>query len=312
MEYVRLEGTGAHENPTPFLSVLSTMLPHALREVLFEKDCMEGNKELVAVFRHNLRQLGREKAQHVNCDRCKIPVAEATQQLVPNQFGLPSVRCLKCKKNYCKRASCPMSMHECCTCFFSFCSRCNYCHQCFGCGSSYCKRCQADRRCVDCRRLNCNGCNGLFRCASCESVICTDCSSHGGIDCACLLCKTCFSSGLCSKCDRRVCLACNVTEKCSNCDSRYCKSVTCREEMKKCEGCGESFCVECKELEYCFMCNSNFCKEHNRMVDCKSWKLRHCRPCGHDRKRCSLCGVPCFEDCVCDKDEKLPTAKRAV
>jgi hypothetical protein len=81
--------------------------------------------------------------------------------------------------------------------------------------------------------------------------------------------------------------------------------------MKKCEGCGESFCVECKELEYCFMCNSNFCKEHNRMVDCKSWKLRHCRPCGHDRKRCSLCGVPCFEDCVCDKDEKLPTAKRA-
>jgi hypothetical protein len=97
MEYVRLEGTGAHENPTPFLSVLSTMLPHALREVLFEKDCMEGNKELVAVFLHNLRKLGREKAQHVNCDGCKIPVAEATQQLVtislvPHQYAVSNVR----------------------------------------------------------------------------------------------------------------------------------------------------------------------------------------------------------------------------
>ena len=153
LDRVFLTDTGAEQNPTPFLSTLITMLPHALKDVVFSERCMETNKQCLAGFFHNLRELRREQAQQVNCDSCNIPVAEATQQLVPNEYGHSSVHCYFCKKHYCKRPSCSMSMRECCICADSFCDECDYCHQCYGCARSYCDCCQDDRCCVDCSSI---------------------------------------------------------------------------------------------------------------------------------------------------------------
>ena len=107
LEQINLYATGADENPTPFLSTLRTMMPHALVDVVLSNDLLEPIPlPAVADFFHSLQVSKMEKFHDVPCSSCNLPVMDSARQLVPNINGNSSFHCYGCKNKYCMRPNC--------------------------------------------------------------------------------------------------------------------------------------------------------------------------------------------------------------
>jgi|Transcript_14521 hypothetical protein len=50
LEQIDLAGTGADQNPAPFISILRTMIPHALNEVRLSNECKMNFSQEVSDF----------------------------------------------------------------------------------------------------------------------------------------------------------------------------------------------------------------------------------------------------------------------
>lgn len=310
LERIHLEGTGADENPTPALELLRSMIPHKLYVVNFALMREERNQAAIQEFLYSLRSKRLEQAQYSQCLACELPLTETTRQLVVRRKGNSLLRCCVCKKSYCKRPSCPMNLQECRSCFNSFCGECNLSRQCFGCGYTYCLcYCEWDRSCTECKKFYCKTCDADLVCEKCHDMLCQDCARRED-GCNCVLCKRCYN-GRCDICAIQQCINCNDIKVCASCDRRICRKTSCQVQATTCQvlACEKTFCTGCKEMEYCIMCKASFCKDHNRFVDCNLCKFRHCRPCGHKKMGCDLCGTACYEGCVCDGG-KEPALKR--
>ncbi len=311
LERIDIVGTGAENNPMPILQTLRTMIPYALHEVILSV-MVEGNeaeKQVFYDFFRTLREVRLEQAKEIHCSSCNLPIAEETQQLVLNKFGNSSIRCFQCNQNFCKRASCPQSFHQCQVCTESFCGDCNYSFQCYTCGSNQCKDCRVGDSCDECSQYKCEKCEEMENCECCRRSLCNDCRPRRG-ECGHSRCKSCDDNGLCGICGIHHCTKCVCVYTCSGCSKRICEKSSCREHAKSCKACVATFCDYCKVFEQCNQCGQIFCNDHNRFVDCKSCKSRHCRPCGRRKAGCHLCGVACYEDCACGNGEN-PAAKRA-
>lgn len=200
LESIHVAGTGAGENPTPFLSTLRTMIPFNLFSVIFAVETMVNPSESVAEFFHSLRQVTYERAlQNLKlCNCCNLPIAERSQQLVPSCFGVPMFHCMECEKSFCKRRSCPMGLRECHDCALSGCDSCFTVSQCYNCGHNYCADCRLVYSCNNCPKTYCASCGPeedrrqTFKCynQNCRTIVCKSCAkSPDACSNGCLLCQ---------------------------------------------------------------------------------------------------------------------------
>lgn len=83
LERVNLYDTGADENPTPIVSILQSMVPFKLVDVILSDECMERSRDVLASFFHSLRRTQLEQAQEIDCTCCKLPIMEEEDSLFP-------------------------------------------------------------------------------------------------------------------------------------------------------------------------------------------------------------------------------------
>lgn len=132
LEGVNLIGTGANENPTPFLWNLRPLIHHKLFCVRLPEACMQNPSESILEFMGSLREAKLEQArdQGTRCDCCNAPVMEETRQLVPNKFGVPQMQCFWCYRRFCRRGSCSAGVRECHRCGEAYCEECEVAYPC--------------------------------------------------------------------------------------------------------------------------------------------------------------------------------------
>lgn len=320
LESINLSATAAQSNPMPFLQTLQTMIPYKFFHLDLSKSVMKNPNHMLLEFFRILRQTKLEQTLHDQtlCNSCQDQVMEESRQLVPCKNGMPCMKCLKCKQDFCCKGSCPMGVLECHSCGNSYCDACSagFIASCSTCGCACCflDPCGGMAQCHECNKYWCEDCykqHGILcKCQLCNGPnVCNDCGTQRGI-CAenCILCKTCRTLGRCSECKTFFCGKCHLHMSCEKCGNVFCGKSECLDKVAKCSACKETLCVKCGDFEHCSGCNISYCTEHGRMVDCASCKMRHCRSCKHVT-RCKLCGLACFEEeCTCSGET---AAKRA-
>ena len=330
LKTVCISGTCATKNLTPFLWILQTLLPFKFCRLQVDYSLFRHPPQELKDFFRQLRdaKLLNARTHETPCSACQQPVAEESQQVIPNKLGMTQLSCTGCHKPFCKRGSCPECVRECNYCGESYCHSCFsrlnvFLGQCDFCGCSHCsaKECGGMfKACPTCERLCCRDCENqasLFvTCSNCKTQkTCLDCAKQYTV-CTkgCILCSGCQNVGICSVCNEQFCVKCIEQEvrQCSNCKLVFCNKALCTSLIEHCKApaCNQVYCKQCRDFEYCITCEKSFCAMHNRLVDCFKCGVRHCRGCGfHQKHLCTWCNRPCYEDCMCV--ELYPQAKKA-
>jgi len=311
LESIDLLGTGADEEPAPFLAILNSMIPHNLFDVRLRQVSEQTTSGYLPYFMWNLRNAKQKQMIETRalCSACNLPVMEQSRQMVPSFVGKPTMCCVGCKKNFCQRPSCPMAVFE-CACACLSCVDCDIAAQCHGCRRTIFGDCSPSLQCDKCEKTFCDDCDGIFSCDLCSGgYTCQDCGTLPSEICEnnCKFCSDCQDEARCAHCNSQFCVECKVgIRQCQLCTNCYCNDPACLDRIEFCFICQADTCKDCREMEHCAACNNSFCKNHTYLVDCESCNTRHCRGCA----LCSLCekGV-CFLGCSCSMEEK--STKRA-
>ena len=267
--------TADNSDPMPFLSVLRWSSPYHLTDVRLLVNS-EGFKSVAFTeFLRFLRgaQSIRTQEQGTVCASCQQHVWERAKQTIPFRHGLPMSCCSGCKKMFCRRASCPVSVRECSFCLFTFCEDCNVVSQCDYCGKAFCNMmCELMYTCDKCKKMSCHTCGSIVACSCCmEYNTCQDCgipSDAPSCEGKCFFCQSCSTSDsatTCAACNSPICSFCTWYQQCCGCKKKFCDKEGCR--IKDCEsiGCTMSYCgdcgdhrVACEHIKWCEDCGEMY------------------------------------------------------
>lgn len=268
------------------LGILRTSIPYKLDQVKFEnvgeisRRSIRMDRRIVQTLRLSgytvdlgwmngvtlqrnsfIRDMRAEKKrqateQCVACASCEEPVSELSRQITPDIKGVPSSRCSSCRKYFCRKSSCIVSMQDCCVC-----------------GEASCAQCEPQGRCRDCNSTFCSGCKYVSPpCDVCKSSLCEDCETVRP----------------CKGCNKLLCMNCKVEEgdnnyyddgeylrPCTDCDAWYCDD--CITNMSTCVTCNKRFCLDCRDLLTCDACG--FVRCSMCAYSCVSCKKTLCDGC---------------------------------
>lgn len=255
LESVRLTGALVDKNPAPLLSILQMCIPYKLVFVKLTETAYAS--DIAKEFTRHLRQAKLLQAQDQGtlCARCQEPVADPSQQVVPDIQGLPLHRCLSCSNDFCRGGNCPVNVRECSDCTNTCCSECDDIFQCGFCLKSFCTfYCDGEDFCDECIRLFCTNCyenhDCPLECRICgETRVCYECSNnrHECENEDSRICDDCWLNKPCSVCNDHICYICNLGAKCESCSTVVCNNAECSQNVQVCgaPSCEKGFCTNC-------------------------------------------------------------------